>query len=119
MRKKPRAVCEATLARAMCRQEAAETQIGSTPTLVAWHGLAHRVWNTARIMNGSANPVIHLRKTRDTPLHSLRGWGHVTKNQVFPRSPRSGGSDGHRTRRRLRLPVGGDPLDCREDRLLS
>ena len=51
-------------------------------------------------------------------LHSLRGWGHVTKNQVFPRSPRTSGSDGDRARRRLRLPVGGDPLDCREARLI-
>jgi hypothetical protein len=49
-------------------------------------------------------------------LHLLRGWGHDTQNEVFPRSARAGGSNGPRSRERLRLPgvVSGDVLDLFE-----
>ena len=33
-------------------------------------------------------------------LHFLRGWGHVEENEVFQRSPRTGGSDAGRSRAR-------------------
>ncbi len=36
-------------------------------------------------------------------LHSLRGWSHGKKKQVFPRGPRASGSDALRARDRVRL----------------
>src|SRR4051795_10475074 len=53
-------------------------------------------------------------------LQLLRGWSHdEASSPVFPRGPRPRGSDGPGPPRRARLAMGGDPLDCREDRLLG
>ncbi len=52
-------------------------------------------------------------------LHSLRGWGHGTKKQVFPRGTRAGGSNGVRALGRARIRVGGDAVDFSKDRLFS
>jgi len=50
-------------------------------------------------------------------LYSLRGWSHGTNKQVFPGGPRASGADGLRARERVRLRMGGDLLDCGEDRM--
>src|SRR5438105_11053969 len=47
-------------------------------------------------------------------LHSLRGWGHGTNQQVFPGGPGSCGADGPGAWRGVRVTVGSDQLDCRE-----
>src|SRR6476619_910921 len=53
-------------------------------------------------------------------LQLLRGWSHdEASSPVFPRGPCPRGSDGPGPPRRARLAMGGDPLDCREDRLLG
>src|SRR3954468_24329214 len=53
-------------------------------------------------------------------LQLLRGWSHdEASSPVFPRGPRPRGSDGPGPPRRASLAIGGDPLDCREDRLLG
>ena len=50
----------------------------------------------------------------------LRGWSHdEASSPVFSRGPYPRGSDGAGPPRRARLAMGGDPLDCREDRLLG
>ena len=52
-------------------------------------------------------------------LQLLRGWSHdKASSPVFPRGPCPRGSDGLGPPRRARLAMVGDPLDCREDRLL-
>ncbi len=51
-------------------------------------------------------------------LQLLRGWSHdEASSPVFPRGSCPRGSDGPGPPRRARLAMGGDPLDCREDRL--
>ena len=50
-------------------------------------------------------------------LHSLRGWGHGTTEQVLPRGSGPGSSDGPGAAGEARIAVGGDYVDRGEDRL--
>ncbi len=49
----------------------------------------------------------------------LRGWGHEQTNQVSQRGAREGRADGLRAHTRVRVPVGGDPLDRGQVRRLT
>ena len=47
----------------------------------------------------------------------MRGWSHGTSEQGFPGGSGAIGADGLRAPGRVRVPVGGDRLDRREDRM--
>src|SRR5258708_35635713 len=49
--------------------------------------------------------------------HNLRGWGNGNIKAVFSGSPGACGADGGGAPARVFITVGGDCLDCRQDRL--
>ena len=49
---------------------------------------------TRRLVGGEGGVTESPRDCRR--LHSLRGWGHVTTKQIFPRGPRASRPDGVR-----------------------
>ena len=64
--------------------------------------------------------VINLEPHRDCRrLYSVRGWSHGQNKQVLTRGQRASGTDGDRARERARLSVGGDQVDCVEDRMFA
>src|SRR5690606_4954193 len=48
-----------------------------------------------------------------------RDWGHERGKEVLPRDPGAGGSAGAGPRGGIPVAVGGDRVDCGEDRLLE
>jgi len=92
-------------------------------------GLPFASWTLDRLVAYLGEKGIGMKRSRvsevEPPrvfrrLQLLRGWSHdEASSPVFPRGPRPRGSDGPGPPRRARLAMVGDPLDCREDRLLG